>query len=352
MIALARRALSKPLAPVFFFFAGVTYDTLTLTRIDRFLDNLILLVDLALLGSLILLVLRPVPTGPLSRLAPYAPMGMQFLFGSLFSAYAIYYSQSASWTATAVFFFILVALLVANEFLKERLSNATLLISLYAVVSFSFLTFFLPVATGYMNTYIFLAGAVVSALTSWWFARVLARENPRVGPAGLRPGLAGVAVVSILVLFYFLNWIPPVPLSLKFGGMYRAVSKTDGHFRLTYEQGAWYQFWKRSDDPLPSTTPAYCFTAVFAPVDLRTTVYHRWQHRADGRSAYATTDRIGFPIAGGRDEGYRGYTMKQRLMAGDWRVDVETADGRIIGRVRFTVTDEAALPGRSDTWVY
>ena len=36
----------KPVLPAFFFLAGVTYDSLTLTRIDRLLDNLILLLYL------------------------------------------------------------------------------------------------------------------------------------------------------------------------------------------------------------------------------------------------------------------------------------------------------------------
>ena len=44
-------------------------------------------------------------------------------------------------------------------------------------------------------------------------------------------------------------------------------------------------------------------------------------------------------IAGGREGGYRGYTIKQRVMPGDWRVDVETPEGRIIGRVSFRVEE-------------
>ena len=48
-----RAALSKPALPVFFFFAGVTYDTVTLTRIDRLLDNVILLAYLVALGLLL-----------------------------------------------------------------------------------------------------------------------------------------------------------------------------------------------------------------------------------------------------------------------------------------------------------
>ena len=50
-----RGALAKPFLPIVYFFAGVTYDTVTLTRIDRLIDNLILLLYLCLLGVLIVL---------------------------------------------------------------------------------------------------------------------------------------------------------------------------------------------------------------------------------------------------------------------------------------------------------
>lgn len=43
---------------------------------------------------------------------------------------------------------------------------------------------------------------------------------------------------------------------------------------------------------------------------------------------------------GGREGGYRAYSFKQRLDPGDWRVDVEAADGRILGRVSVTVVDQ------------
>ena len=51
------------------------------------------------------------------------------------------------------------------------------------------------------------------------------------------------------------------------------------------------------------------------------------------------TDRIPIAIAGGRERGYRGYTVKQRVTPGNWRVDVETAEGRVIGRVSFRVEE-------------
>ena len=53
-----RAAFSKPLLPVVFFLAGVTYDGVTLTRIDNPVDNVILLAYLALLGALIVITAR------------------------------------------------------------------------------------------------------------------------------------------------------------------------------------------------------------------------------------------------------------------------------------------------------
>ena len=58
MIGKLHTSFLSPILPAFFFFAGVTYDSLTLTRIDRLLDNLILLLYLAILGVLIILTGR------------------------------------------------------------------------------------------------------------------------------------------------------------------------------------------------------------------------------------------------------------------------------------------------------
>lgn len=113
---------------------------------------------------------------------------------------------------------------------------------------------------------------------------------------------------------------------------------------LSYDR-AWYQVWKQSQNPFPADEPVYCFTAVFAPVALDTTVFHHWYHRANSSKPFMHADRIPIKIAGGREGGYRAYTFKQRLDPGDWRVDVETEDGRVIGRVSVVVEErEGAQP--------
>lgn len=352
-----RAAFAKPLLPVVFFFAGVTYDTVTLTRIDRLTDNLILLLYISLLGVLIVLTGRTdlaragspeilpdthVVASFVKRAYPYYPRAIQFLLGGLFSAYAIFYSQSASLTGTAVFFAVLVAFLVANEMLQDRLSNIRLLVSLYALVCFSFFTFFLPVLTGFMHTLVFLIGAVLSLVVTLRVVELIYAGVPnRSRRDVVLTGAPAVALVAVLVGFYFLHWIPPVPLSMKFAGVYHKIEKTEGRYQLSFEERTWYQFWKRSDDPFRGAGPAHCFTAVFAPVALQTTILHHWQYRPPGRSDrdFVTTDRIPMSIAGGREAGYRGYTVKSRLDPGEWRVDVETREGRVIGRIGFHVTE-------------
>ena len=358
--------LNKPLVPVLFFLGGVTYDSLTLTRIDGLFDNLLLLLYVSLLGTLIILTGRiqmgqlwgphPIASTPwwtipnlLRRAQPYYVPALQFLFGGLFSAYAIVYFQSASWNTSAIFLGVVVIMLIANEFLRNRLSSLKLLVMLYALVTFSFFTFFLPVLTGIMNTGMFVMGAVLSAAV---VLRVVYLTFQGVANQSawspILTSLPAIGMVGILTSFYFLNWIPPVPLSLKFAGMYHKVEKSHGTYQLTFEEGSWYQFWKRSDDIFRGEGPVYCFTSVFAPVSLDTTIYHHWQYRPprseddQHERPFSTTDRIPIKISGGREEGYRSYTVKQRVMPGEWRVDVETEDGRLISRVAFQVEEEEA----------
>ena len=64
---------------------------------------------------------------------------------------------------------------------------------------------------------------------------------------------------------------------------------------------------------------------------------------------------VWFPLgwlSGGREAGYRAYTFKQQLDPGDWRVDLEAEDGRIIGRVSVTVEIRDESPPQLTTIFY
>jgi hypothetical protein len=76
-------------------------------------------------------------------------------------------------------------------------------------------------------------------------------------------------------------------------------------------------------------------TAIYAPAGLRQPVEHHW--RRDGR--VVDVGRLQ-PVEGGRLEGYRTFSRKASFppdAVGQWSVDVMTASGQLVGRLRFRV---------------
>ena len=61
------------------------------------------------------------------------------------------------------------------------------------------------------------------------------------------------------------------------------------------------------------------------------------QHYDDKRKRWVKVSTVTYPINGGRDGGYRGYTIKRNPAAGEWRVDFATSEGHLLGRERFNV---------------
>lgn len=88
-------------------------------------------------------------------------------------------------------------------------------------------------------------------------------------------------------------------------------------------------------------SPVYCFSSVFAPRTLETDIRHRWEKYNSETEEWDTVARIPFPIRGGRDSGYRGYTQTFQVTTGVWRCSVETNRGSLLGRTEFTVVEGA-----------
>lgn len=85
----------------------------------------------------------------------------------------------------------------------------------------------------------------------------------------------------------------------------------------------------------------YAWTAIQAPRGLHETVYHVW--RQNGQEV----DRIPMTVSGGRVEGYRAWSHKLNFPAnpvGDWKVQVVTGAGQMIGMVKFRVIPGEQMP--------
>jgi len=334
----------KQYQPIIAFFAGFTWDSFTLTRIDLLLDNLIMFSYIILAGIFIYLVNlieeNAIKNNLLLKYKDWYPNLVQFFFGGLFSGYVVYYFQSASITKNWLFLLFLIVLLVSNEFVKDRLGNLTFQIIFYYLATFSFFIFYLPVLFETMNAFIFLLSGLVSAGFIAGLIYLLYKQLYDKLKSKLKNLLITLGSIYLIFnLLYFTNLIPPVPLSLKEAGIYHHVSRAGDEYKFRFETGDWYEPLKDSDDDFhyAEGDTVYCFASVFAPTNLNTRIYHHWQMYNEKQDEWITTDRTNYKINGGRDGGYRGYTLKRNVQSGLWRIDVETEREQLLGRISFEI---------------
>jgi hypothetical protein len=317
----------KPYFPAIAFFCGFTWDNLTLRRIDNTLDMIIFGAYLLFAGIVITLIGRKVTF----KFSEYLPMVVQFFFGGLFSSFVVYYFKSASSVPSLLFMLFLLVLLVGNEFIEKKLHDVTLSATLFVVACFMYLNSILPVFLKHMNAFIFLLAVALS-----YGIFILVKKISRSDSLDTRPV---IGTFALLILFYFLNIIPPVPLSKKEMGIYRSVSRSENVYQCSFQKPPWYNFIKKSEKEFryAQGDTAFCFSSIFAPTKLRKKIYHHWYHKNPKTGKYSQTDKMGYRLTGGRKEGYRGYTFKKNIQPGEWKVMLKTSDRKTLGITKFEI---------------
>lgn len=344
-----RAKYERRLSTIAFLF-GFVWDNLTLTRIDLRYDNIVLLTHLTIAGAVVL-VLGAITSGRLRFLhawREFVPLLMQFSFGALFSGFFVFYWRGGSFYASWPFIVLLVGLLVGNEFFRERYTRLSFHMSVYFTALFLYLVFALPVAFGKMGDLMFILSGVVALAISGIFITFLSRFRPPLQAGENRAGLIG-SIASLYILFnvlYFLNIIPPLPLSLKELGVHHSVIRTAEGYEVQFEPAPRYSMFQKESSIFHRVPrgPVYAYSAVFAPTRISTEILHRWSFYDETRGEWIIRDIISFPISGGRDGGYRGYTVKTNVGPGDWRVDVITERGQLLGRHNFEIVETDAPP--------
>lgn len=334
-----------------FFIGGFTFDSLTLGRIDRLYDLTVLSLHMTSL-TVVLYLYNLADDGKwrgtfLERYQAYYPLAIQFFFGALSSAYVIYFSRSVSLTKTISFFVILVAMLIANEFLKQRISNKYLQFGVYFFVSFTFFTFIIPVFVKEMSAGIFAISGLISLGLTLLLIGVIYKASPSTRREVHIGKLFGIVLLlyTTINLFYFFNLIPPVPLALERGIVAHRVDVVDNQYVVSYETDDWYVFWRDHRIKFVYTPgdKVYIFTSVFAPTDIEKGIFHRWKWYDENTEEWEVTDEISYTIAGGRDGGYRGYSFKTQVVPGLWEVEVITEEELILGVIGFEVIVDSKL---------
>lgn len=336
---------------------GFIFDLFLAKRPDSVYDNLLLIsyliISAAIIVALNIRFVRRAGQEVAARPLLFILI-LQFCFGGLASNLLILYGKSGTVSVSVFFIVLLAAFALGNEFLKTRYDQLRFNIAIYYFLLLTYCVIAVPTFLLHtIGTSVFLISGAMSlavvALLLWALSRLVfkKREQRKIYE------VSGIVLAVFLVFngLYFLNVIPPVPLSLKAIGVYHTVTRdASGGYVGAYEAPEWFVFWRDTSATytfLPGQS-AYCFSAVFAPGDLTTPIVHRWEKYNTTMGQWETVFQLSFPITGGLASGYRGYSIEP-MTPGAWRCDIETGHGALIGRISFTAVQSSIAPTLSTT---
>ncbi len=339
------------------FILGFVLDNLTLNSVEQVFDNSILAMYIFLsMASMLLLYAGSAQklndrNSELAR--TYAPLFIQYAFGGLLSGMLIFYGRSGDWGQSWPFLLLILSVIYGNETIRNRSARLVFNLSVFFIGLFSYTVLIIPVITGLMNVWVFLGSGLIAICIMYFFVQALFKVVPNFITLHLRAIIFTIGAIYVTFnTLYFTNIIPPIPLSLKDVGIFHSVVRFEnGDYQLKYEKGKWWQPFKNSDSTFHAAPGdnMYCFAKVFAPTKLSIDIYHRWEYK-DANGKWVEHFRTSYPISGGSDGGYRGYTLVKSFNSGEWRCSVETERGQVLGRETFTV-EKGVTPGELVTRV-
>ena len=339
-----------------FMVGGFAFDNWAFGPLDHRATHMVFISYLLMTGGAIALLHyfegQPEEKRPSARIRHFIALAAQFALGALLSGFCVFYLRSAAVIASWPYLLVLAGIFIGNEVFREYLSELAISSLLFFFALFSYAILLVPVLLASIGTVPFLLAGVLAIVVFALFLSLLSSINePRLAAARLYIIAGALGIFAAINGFYFAGILPPLPLALVDAGVYHTAQKAGNVYEVTTEPSTWQQWFTRS--PIVHLAPGeklYLYSAVFVPVRMATPIVHRWQWYNPVSKRWEGQGNVGFTVRGGRDEGYRGYTIKSRPKAGEWRVDVATGDGRPMGRVRFTVAFvDAPVPLQKET---
>ena len=289
---------------------------------------------------------------PLPRWRLILPLVTQFALGGFWSGFVIFYGRSADLGASWPFLLFLFLIFLGSEYFHRYHARLVFTSVLFFFALYSYAIFTVPIYTHTIGTGTFVeSGALAVGVFALFtiLLRILARERFLADVWRIRVG--ALAVLVVMNVFYFTNVLPPLPLSAEAAGVYHAVWRVPGAYLASSEADQSWQV--RYLGAAPTLHVVFgeelsVYSSIFAPTTLMTTVVHQWEWYDPTAKQWVTKATIAYPILGGRDGGYRGYSTVPVREIGQWRVSIKTADGRLITRLPF-IAERAMAPLPQET---
>ncbi len=327
---------------------GFVLDNLSLGRVDALADQLILSIYILISGFCIIMLSLyesdSIKEKIRGRMHFWMTLFMQFSLGALFSAFVVFYTRSSTLESSWPFLLLLVIYLLGNEFLKKHYEKFSFRVSVYFFALLSYLIITIPILLNSIDRWVFIVSSIVTIIIFilfLWFTEIVSKISLKSNKKVIAQN--ALVILVIVNIFYFLNLIPPLPLIQKDAGVYHNLKQTgDGGYLVDEEiYNRFNNFLSGNVFHRYNFEPVYIMTAIYSPIDLNINITHNWQKFDNKSNKWITISNINVPIRGGRQDGYRLYSVKSNVAEGLWRVNVLTSDHRVIGRLKFDVKNVA-----------
>jgi hypothetical protein len=330
---------------------GFAFDSATFGRIDHAITQAVFIVYLLVAGITIaaLHVLESRPDGrkPSDKTRTILVAITQFALGCLLSGFCVFYIRSASITSSWPFLLAMAAIFIGNEYMRRYHARLVFSALLFFFAIYSYAILLVPLVIGSIGLIPFMISGAIAVVIFFFFMQTLARLGHERYRGARMQVFAGMVLITLFLnIAYVLRILPPLPLVLTDAGVYHQVKRVGADFQVAQEDEPpeWQAlFGSHAIMHVQKDAKLYLYNAVFAPRGLHTRIVHDWQWLQPGKG-WVSQQRISVPIEGGREDGYRYFTFKTAPMPGQWQVNIQTFDGRAVGRVRFEVEEQAVPP--------
>jgi len=319
-----------------------TFGFLPIGVVNIFFLSYLVLAALCTFGTHLISVYRERDVWWRKTLSVLFPLGAQYAIGGLLSGFVVFYTKSSVVAVSWPFLLLLLLVYGGNEYFRKHKEKLVFQSLLFFFALYAYVIFAVPYVLGLMGPWVFVGSTITAALFFGAFLFLLKAVNAPRYKENRPPILAGaVGLILLINGAYFAGFIPPIPLVMTHGEVYHELTRTGGEYQVkTDAPKPWWNPFIR-EVPHVAGTPLYVFSAVQAPADFSTSITHEWEYYVEGEG-WEHRSRVSFPITGGREEGYRGYSLAENVQTGKWRVTISTG-GQVIGRLTFRVKEVPAL---------
>ena len=268
--------------------------------------------------------------------------GIAFFLGAGLSFVFVYAIRSAALAVSWPLFVLLLLCMVANEYVSTHNYRYTLDIGVYFIAITFYSIFNIPIVFGSVSNFAFIVSILVAAGASFLFMTIMRRTSEIAEYESGRGFALAIGIPMFVAMLYILNLIPAVPLSMEASGIYHSIERSsDGRYTGVEEKSrVLFPFLRVPTYHIQGgNTAIYFFSSVSAPASVSAPISHVWEYYDEYNRKWVVATTIPFDLAGGRNEGYRAYSLKEHISPGLWRVTVKVDENRIVGRMRFRVVE-------------